>query len=161
MAEPGYRNALAIRFPTYASCKPGYAKSDASNPARRNPTFSLSSNQALAPSWKSISIPIPIPTGKRGLIATPLSFPIIKAENKGFVPPAINAAKRQIPVETLANIDAMAPSTAQGPNAGYSPRTVIRAVLKSVAQDQANKAGAVVGLLTTVASVVSEQGRRA
>jgi len=40
---------------------------------------------------------------------------------------------------------------------GIVLRTAIRAVLKSVAQEQANKAGAVAGLLTTAVSVVSEQ----
>ena len=40
---------------------------------------------------------------------------------------------------------------------GILLRTVIRAVVKSVAQDQAYKGGVVLGVLTNVATVVSEQ----
>ena len=113
----------------------------------------------FAPSWKSITIPIPIPRGRGGLglIATPLSFPLIKSENKGFVPPAINVAKQKVPVETLSNLDAMARRHLRDEMPGILLRTVIRAVVKSVAQEQANKAGLVAGLAATAVSVVSEQ----
>lgn len=156
MAEPGYRNALQLA-PSSRIVQAGLRDIGRRKPGPKESDVLFVIESGFAPSWKSISIPIPIPTGKKGLIATPLSFPVIKAENKGFVPPAINAAKRQIPVETLANIDAMARRQLKDQMPGILLRTVIRAVLKSVAQEQANKAGAVVGILTTVASVVSEQ----
>lgn len=70
---------------------------------------------------------------------TPLSFPIIKSENKGFVHSTVNIGNRQIPVETLTNIDAMARRQLKDQMPGILLRTTIRAVLKSLAQDQANK----------------------
>ena len=88
---------------------------------------------------------------------TPLSFPIIKSENKGFVPSTVNIGNRQIPVETLTNIDAMARRQLKDQMPGILLRTTIRAVLKSLAQDQANKGGLVLGLVSNVAAVVSEQ----
>lgn len=156
MAEPGYRNALQL-VPNSRIAQAGLREIGRRKPGPKESDVLFIIESGFAPAWKSITLPIPIPTGKKGLIATPLSFPLIKAENKGFVPTAINAGKRQIPVETLANLDTMARRQLKDQMPGIVLRMVIRAVLKSVAQDQANKAGAVAGLLATAASVVSEQ----
>ncbi|MEI7429379.1 MAG: hypothetical protein WCL27_02915 [Betaproteobacteria bacterium] len=155
MAEPGYRNALELA-PNLRITKAGLDGIGRRRPGPKESDVLFVIESGFAPSWKSITIPIPIPRGK-GLIATPLSFPIIKSENKGFVPPSVNVAGKQLPVETLANLDAMARRQLKDQMPGILLRTVIRAVLKSVAQEQANKGGLVVGLVANVAAVVSEQ----
>lgn len=53
----------------------------------------------FAPSW-SRHHSDPDLTGRGRLIATPLSFPIIKSDNTGFVPASIEVGKRKLPVET-------------------------------------------------------------
>ncbi|MBV5337730.1 MAG: hypothetical protein J0653_07280, partial [Deltaproteobacteria bacterium] len=90
-------------------------------------------------------------------MVTPLSFPLLKAENKGFVPSVVNVAGKQLPVETLTNIDTMARRLLKDQMPAILLRTVIRSVLKSLAQDQAYKGGLVLGLAANVATVVSEQ----
>jgi len=155
LAEPGYRNALELA-PNLSITKAGLDGIGRRRPGPKESDVLFVIESGFAPSWKSITIPIPIPRGN-GLIATPLSFPIIKSENKGFVPSSVNVAGKQLPVETLANLDAMARRQLKDQMPGILLRTVIRAVLKSVAQEQANKGGLVVGLVANVAAVVSEQ----
>lgn len=156
MAEPGYRNALQLA-PRSAIVQAGLREIGRRKPGPKESDVLFVIESGFSPSWKSITIPIPIPSSNRGLIATPLSFPIIKSENKGFVPASLQIAGRQIPVETLTNIDTMARRQLKDQMPGILLRTVIRAVLKSVAQDQANKGGLVLGLAANVAAVVSEQ----
>ena len=156
MAEPGYRNAATLA-PNSQIVKAGLRDIN----TRRRPGAQESDvlfviESGFAPSWKSITVPIPVPL-HTGLVVTPLSFPIIKSENKGFVPPSLAVAGKQLPVETLTNIDAMARRQLKDQMPGILLRTVIRAVLKSVAQDQANKGGLVLGIAANVAATVSEQ----
>ena len=155
MAEPGYRNALQLA-PQSKLVQAGLREVGRRKPGAKESDVLFVIESGFAPSWKSITIPIPIPTGK-GLIATPLSFPIIKSENPGFVPAAVAVGSRQIPVETLTNIDTMARRQLKDQMPGILLRTTIRAVLKSLAQEQANKVGLIVGLAGNVAAVVSEQ----
>jgi hypothetical protein len=110
----------------------------------------------FAPSWKSITIPIPVPR-KNGLVVTALSFPVLKAENRGFVPPVLTVAGRQLPVETLSNIDTMARRLLKDQMPSIILRTVIRAALKAVAEEQANQASPILGIAVGVASVATEQ----
>ena len=90
-------------------------------------------------------------------MATPLSFPLLKSEHPGFVPATVTVGGKLYPVETLANLDAMARRQLKDQMPGILLRTVIRAVLKSAAQDQAYKGGLILGLAANVATVVSEQ----
>ena len=156
LAEPGYRNALQLA-PQSRVVQTGLREVGRRKPGPKESDVLFVIESGFAPSWQSITIPIPIPGSSRGLIMTPLSFPIIKSENKGFVPSTVNIGNRQIPVETLTNIDAMARRQLKDQMPGILLRTTIRAVLKSLAQDQANKGGLVLGLVSNVAAVVSEQ----
>lgn len=155
LAEPGYRNALALA-PNSRLVQAGLKDVGRRRPGPKESDVLFVIESGFAPSWKSITVPIPIPRQK-GLMVTPLSFPYIKAENKGFVPTTVAIAGKQLPVETLTNIDAMARRQLKDQMPGILLRTVIRAVLKSGVQDQAYKAGAVAGILTNVATVVTEQ----
>lgn len=155
LAEPGYRNALRLA-PNSRIVQSGLKEVGRRRPGPKESDVLFVIESGFAPSWKSITIPIPIPR-QSGFMVTPLSFPLIKAENKGFVPSSVLVAGKQLPVETLTNIDAMARRQLKDQMPGILLRTVIRAVVKSVAQDQAYKGGVVLGVLTNVATVVSEQ----
>lgn len=155
LAEPGYRNALQLA-PNSRIVQAGLKDVGRRRPGPQESDVLFVIESGFAPSWKSVTIPIPIPR-KSGLMVTPLSFPLIKSENKGFVPSAVSVAGKQLPVETLTNIDAMARRMLKDQMPGILLRTVIRAVVKSVAQDQAYKGGLALGVLTNVATVVTEQ----
>jgi hypothetical protein len=155
MAEPGYRNALELQ-PDSKQAKEGLkAGKRRAGPNESDVLFVVESG--FAPSWKSVTIPLPIPINKR-LVITPLSFPLIKAENKGFVPGTLQVAGKSLPVETLVNMDTMARRLLKDQLPGIMLRTTVRAIAKSVAQDQAaKKGGTAAGVLVAVASVVTEQ----
>jgi len=155
LAEPGYRNALKLA-PNSRIVQTGLKDVGRHRPGPKESDVLFVIESGFAPSWKSVTIPIPIPRHS-GFMVTPLSFPLIKSDNKGFVPSSVSVAGKQLPVETLTNIDAMARRQLKDQMPGILLRTVIRAVVKSAAQDQAYKAGAVVGVLTNVATVASEQ----
>ncbi len=155
LAEPGYRNALRLA-PNSRVVQAGLKDVGRRRPGPKESDVLFVIESGFAPSWKSITVPIPIPR-QSGFMVTPLSFPLIKSENKGFVPASVSVAGKQLPVETLTNIDAMARRQLKDQMPGILLRTVIRAVVKSVAQDQAYKGGLVLGVLTNVATVVTEQ----
>jgi hypothetical protein len=155
LAEPGYRNALQL------APHKQIIQSSLKNVGRRKPGARESDvlfvvESGFAPAWKSITIPVPVPR-QNGLILTPLSFPVVKSEQPGFVPPSLSVGGRQLPVETLANVDAMARRVLKDQMPGIIVRTIVRAVVKSVAQDGANKASPVLGIIANVAAVVTEQ----
>lgn len=155
MAEPGYRNALALEPNSKLASEGLKAGKRRAGPNESDVLFVVESG--FAPSWKSVTIPLPIPVNK-GLVITPLSFPLIKAENKGYVPATLQAAGKSIPVETLVNMDTMARRLLKDQLPGIVLRTTVRAIAKSVAQDQATKkGGTAAGILVAVASVATEQ----
>ncbi len=156
LAEPGYRNALQLA-PNSRLVQNGLREAGRRKPGPRESDVLFVIESGFAPAWKSITVPIPVPRHKGGVMVTPLSFPLIKSEQPGFVPGTLSVAGKSLPVETLTNIDTMARRMLKDQMPGILLRTVIRAALKSVAQDQAYKAGAIAGILTNVATVVSEQ----
>lgn len=156
LAEVGYRNAVQLA-PSKRITRAGLSNVGRMKPGANESDVLFVIESGFAPSWKSVTIPIPIPRQK-GLIATPLSFPVIKAENRGFVPPSLAIAGKQLPVETIVNVDAMARRMLKDQMPGILLRTTIRAVVKSVLQETANrKGGALLGAITTIASVATEQ----
>ena len=156
LAEPGYRNALKLA-PNSRIVQAGLKDVGRRKPGPNESDVLFVIESGFAPSWKSITIPIPVPRHKGGLMVTPLSFPLLKSENTGFVPSSVSVAGKQLQVETLTNIDAMARRMLKDQMPGILLRTVIRAVLKSAVQDQAYKANVVAGVLTNVATVATEQ----
>ncbi len=155
LAEPGYRNALRLA-PNSRIVQTGLKDVGRRRPGPKESDVLFVIESGFAPAWKSITIPIPLPI-KTGMMVTPFSFPLIKSESRGFVPSSVAVAGKQITVETLTNIDAMARRQLKDQMPGILLRTVIRAVVKSVVQDQAYKSNLGLGLLTNVATVVTEQ----
>ena len=155
LAEPGYRNALQLA-PDSRLVQDGLKDLGQRRvgPDASDVLFVIESG--FAPSWKSVTVPIPIPRQK-GLMITPLAFPLVKSENPGFVPASLSVAGKQLPVETLTNIDAMARRQLKDQLPGILLRSTVRAILKSAVQDQAYKNGLALGVITNIATVVSEQ----
>lgn len=156
LAEPGYRNALALQPNSrLIKSKVGNVGKNKAGPNETDVLFVVESG--FAPAWKSVTIPLPIPVNGR-VVATPLSFPVVKAEGKSFMPISLKAGGKEVEVETLVNVDAMARRLLKDQLPGIMGRTVVRAVAKSAAQYQLQKnAGPVAGLLAGAASVVTEQ----
>ena len=155
LAEPGYRNALQLA-PGKAliqNALNGIGKKQI-NPEQTDVLFVVETG--FAPRIESLNIPIPIPR-KDGVVVVPLSFPVIKSSSSVLVPPSIAVAGQQLPVETLTNTDTMARRLLKDQMPGIILRTVIRATLKSVVQEQANKAHWLAGLIANVITVGSEQ----
>jgi hypothetical protein len=156
LADPGYRNALALRpgsrliqekVGRVGRAKPGPNESDV--------LFVLESG--FAPAWKSVTIPLPVRFNQRH-VATPLSFPVLKTESRGYVPATLSVGGKSLPVETLVNVDAMARRLLKDQLPGIIGRTVVRAIAKSALQSQAQKSGgAVAGLVVGVLSIATEQ----
>lgn len=156
LAEPGYRNALALR-PNSRHIRDRLARVGQRKPGPKEADVLFVIESGFAPAWKSVTVPIPIPTG-RSLVVTPLSFPVVKSEGKTFTPENLKAAGRDLPVETLVDVDVMARRLLKDQLPGIILRTTVRAIAKGVAQDQASKhGGAVGGLLATIVSVATEQ----
>lgn len=156
LAEPDYRNALNLA-PDSRLVQVGLKDVGRRRPGPKESDVLFVIESGFAPSWKSITIPIPLPRPTGGLMVTPLSFPLLKAENRGFVPPTLNVAGKALPVETLTNIDSMARRLLKEQMPGILLRTAVRAVVKSLAQDQAYKGGLALGVIANVATVGSEQ----
>lgn len=155
LAEPGYRNALALA-PNSRIVSDGLKDVGRRRPGPTESDVLFVIESGFAPSWTSVTLPIPVPR-QNGLMVTPLSFPLLKSDNRGYVPPVVSVAGKQLPVETLTNIDSMARRMLKDQMPGILLRTVVRAVVKSVAQDQAYKGGLALGLIANVATVVTEQ----
>ncbi|MGL5632969.1 MAG: COG3014 family protein [Azovibrio sp.] len=156
LAEPGYRNALALR-PNSTLIKERVGKAGRNKPGPGQADVLFVVETGFAPAWKSVTIPIPIPINKR-VVVTPLSFPVIRPVGTSFMPKSLKAGNKKLTVETLVNVDAMARRLLKDQLPGIVGRTMIRAIAKTALQYQAQKkGGAVAGLLTTVATVVTEQ----
>lgn len=156
LAEPGYRNALALQ-PKSQHIKQRLTQVGRKKPGPNESDVLFVVESGFAPAWQSVTIPLPIPTGK-SMVITPLSFPVIKSEGKAVVPAMLRANGVDLPVETLVNVDSMARRLLKDQLPSILLRTTIRAVAKSVVQDQAQKKGGVVGgVIASVVSVATEQ----
>ena len=156
LAEPGYRNAIQLA-PNSRLAQDGLKDLGRRRPAAGQSDVLFVVESGFAPSWKSITVPIPLPNSKGGIMVTPLSFPYLKAENPGDVPANLLIAGKAYPVDTLSNLDTMARRQLKDLMPGILLRSSVRAVLKSLVQDQAYKGGLALGVPTNIGTVVSEQ----
>ena len=166
LAEPGYRRVLELK-PDSQAAKAGLRDVGRRKAGAKESDVLFVVESGFSPSWQSVMVPIPLPTGSGKLVITPLSFPRIKSENPGFVPTTIKVGGKDLRVETMSNFDVMARRLLKDQMPGILLRTTIRAVLKSVAQDQMQKTssaalamgplGLALSAATTVATVATEQ----
>jgi hypothetical protein len=155
LAEPGYRNAIKLA-PNSRIVQAGLKEVGRRRPGPKEADVLFVIQSGFAPAWKAVTIPIPIPR-KGGLIITPLSFPVIKSENKGFVPSTVSVAGKQLPVETLTNIDTMARRLLKDQMPVIFLSRVISAIVASFIQDVAYKNGRALGAAANVGAVATVQ----
>ena len=159
LAAAGYRQAIELR-PGIPLLETGLADLDqrSARPEAGMTDVLLVVEAGVAPAWKSISIPLPVPTSK-GLIVFSTSFPVIRAVSDHVSLPAPRLADAEVAVVPVTNIDVQARRALKDQMPGIVVRTVIRAVAKGVLQAEAqrhDKTG-LLSLATRIASVVTEQ----
>lgn len=159
LAAPGYRKAIELR-PGIKVLEDGLSNLDkrtGSRISKSNLTdvlFVVESGSA--PARESVSIPVPVPTG-RSLVVMPISFPVIKSHR--FTPPAalMLESGTKIGLSSVTSLDVMSRRALKDDMPGIILRSTIRAITKSVAQDQAQrKGGGLLGAVVSIAAVVTE-----
>ncbi len=156
LSDPGYRNALELQ-PSSALIRAkvnGKGKQAKPGPHEADVLFVVESGEA--PAWKSVTIPLPLPINKK-LIVVPLSFPVVISSGV-YTPSSLLVGNKNLPVETIVNVDAMAKRQLKDQLPGIIGRTVIRGIVKGGVQYAAQeKAGVIGGLVAGVATVATEQ----
>ncbi len=157
LAAPGYRKAVELR-PDIKWLEDGLKGLETrARKLKRNESDVLFVVEAgSAPSRESVSIPIPVPY-KNTWGAVPISFPVIRSDKSVFLPGQLGVGgNMSVPVFPVTNIDAMARRALKDDMPGIVLRGTIRAIAKTVAQKQASDRDGLLGLLVTIAAVVTE-----
>ena len=172
LASAGYNNAIAMRKDAKI-LQDGLAGLDARiSKLRTGNSNSVDTlivvETGTAPSIESITIPIflPIPSsnGFINLIATPLSWPVIRASDNQFIPASVDVDGTSMPVALLTSTDQMARRALRDEMPGIIVRSSVRAISRGIAQkaidDKANQnnnlAASLLSLATKVTAVVTE-----
>jgi hypothetical protein len=160
LAAPGYRNARELRPESqYARAK---AQSLGRRPGAKEADVLFIVESGLAPAWQSLSLPIPLRV-KGSWIVLPFSFPLVVSSG-AYMPHALSVAGRNLPVETLVDVDALAKRQLKDLMPGIVVRTAIRGAIKAAAQyavqNSGNKkaAGRIAARIAlAIASIATEQ----
>ncbi|MCL1824469.1 MAG: hypothetical protein FWG26_00750 [Betaproteobacteria bacterium] len=156
LAAPGYRNALELRPDSSLVRAKANSKGKQAKPGPNEADVLFVVESGQAPAWKSVMIPLPLPIDNK-LIIVPLSFPVVISSGV-YTPGSLRVAGKNLPVETLVNVDAMAKRQLKDQMPGIIGRTVIRGIAKGGAQYAAEKKGGVLGgFAAKVATVATEQ----
>jgi len=155
LSDPGYRNALELQpSSTLIRAKVNGKGKQRPGPNEADVLFVVESGEA--PAWKSVMIPLPLPIDKK-LIVVPLSFPVVLSSGV-YTPSSLLVGGKNLPVETIVNVDAMAKRQLKDQLPGIIGRTVIRGIIKGGVQYAAQeKGGAIGGLVAGIATVATEQ----
>jgi hypothetical protein len=159
LAAAGYRKAIEMR-PGQAILEDGLKGLDARvhtrSPKLVDTLIVIESGSAPAISSMTLPIILPIP-GRSGLslIATPISWPVIRAADNSIVPASITVDDKPMQVALLTSLDQMARRALSDEMPGIIARSSIRAITKGVAQkaidDNAGSMGAFGSLLSIAA----------
>src|SRR5450830_1061817 len=161
LAAAGYRKSIEMR-PGQALLEDGLKGLDARvrtrSPKLVDTLIVIESGSAPAISSMTLPIILPIP-GRSGLslIATPISWPVIRAADNSVVPANITVDDKSVPVALLTSVDQMARRALSDEMPGIIARSSIRAITKGVAQkaidDNTGSMGAFGSLLSIAAKV--------
>jgi uncharacterized protein len=172
LAAPGYRKAAETR-PNVPLIDDGLKNLDTriAGRGKSNKVDTLIIVETgMAPAIQSVTLPIilPIP-GRYGvnLIATPISWPVIRPDPTTFIPTSLGIDDLSSPVTLLTDVNVMARRALSDEMPGIITRSAVRAITRGITQaalDQGNSrnsgnaqlAGALVSLFVKVASVVTE-----
>ena len=159
LAAAGYRQAIELR-PKQPLLQSALAELDR-RAANHKSGFSdvlFVIEAGAAPAWKSVTLPIPVPT-RRSFVLTPTAFPVIKSQGDNSLPATLRVAGKELKVAAVTNVDAQARRALKDQMPGIIVRSVIRAVAKGVLQSEVQKRDNT-GLLTVatmIANFASEQ----
>jgi hypothetical protein len=161
LAATGYRKAIEMR-PDQALLEDGLQNLDSRvrvrTPKLVDTLFVIESGSAPAINSMTLPIILPIP-GRSGisLIATPISWPVIRAADSSIVPSAISVNEKTLPMSLLTNVDQMARRALSDEMPGIIARSSIRAITKGIAQkaidDNSGQMGAFGSLLSIAAKI--------
>jgi hypothetical protein len=155
LAAPGYRKAIELR-PNTPLLEQALLDLDASTSRKADESEVLLVVQSgLAPSRDSVRIPLPIPTSN-GLIITPLSFPVVRADASTPAPASLTLGERALQLTELNSTSAMSRRALRDDMPGIILRTSVRAISRSVAQKQLNDVNPLAGLAVGLASAITE-----
>jgi len=135
LSDPGYRNALELRPDSTLIRAKTQSKQPELAPNEVDVLFVVESGQA--PAWKSVTLPLSVTKEKQPIIM-PLSFPVIISSGV-YTPTSLNVAGKELPVETIVNVDAMAKRQLKDLMPGIIKRTVIRGQFKANLQKSARQ----------------------
>lgn len=170
LAAAGYRKAAEMR-PGQKMLEDTLANLDARASKSRHvrgmvdTLFVIESGSAPAITSQTLPILLPIPSRSGvSVVATPISWPVVRPLDPSIVPSTISVDDRAVPVSLLTNVDHMARKALADEMPGIILRSSIRAIAKGAAQkavqdnsSQMGMFGAFLSLATTVAAVVTEQ----
>lgn len=156
LAAPGYRKAIELQ-PNKPRLEGALAGLDGrSRHLKKNESdvlFVIESGEIA--NRRSVSFPVPA-VAKGNLLLVPVSFPTLHAYSNPEVQ-QVNINGTALALTPISNLDLMAKRTLRDEMPGIILRGVVRATAKSLLQKEMNdRAGALAGLLTAVATNVSE-----
>lgn len=159
LAAAGYRQAIELR-PGVPLLEQSLAELDQRVGRGGGKTtdvlFVLEAGEA--PAWKSVTIPLPVPTG-RGWVAAPTSFPVIRSMSKGIRLPALRIDGKAVSAYPVTDVEVQARRALKDQMPGIVVRTTIRAIAKGAIQAgvQRKDSSGLLSLATMVVAVVTEQ----
>lgn len=138
LAAAGYRQAIELR-PNDSVLEEGLKGLDSRQKSATNKTDVLFVIETgFVPAIESMQIPIPLPlAGSIGLV--PVSFPLIKNNNDGFVPKEIFIDGNSHTLSQLTNVNTMVRRSLRDEMPGIILRGAVRATTKAVAENAAIK----------------------
>ena len=167
LAAPGYRKAAEM-VPNNPIVDDGLSGLEARvktrTPKMVDTLFVIESGSAPSIVTQVLPIILPIP-GQYGmtLVATPISWPVIRAADSSMVPGNVTVNNKIVPLALLTSVDVMARRALADEMPGIIVRSSVRAITKGVAQKAVDKttanlgmAGLFVSLATKVVSISSE-----
>ncbi|MEI6984534.1 MAG: hypothetical protein WCK65_00240 [Rhodospirillaceae bacterium] len=172
LAAPGYRKAAEMRpnIPVIDDSLKNLDKNVAGRANSNTVDTLFVVESGLAPGIESVTLPIilPIPTGHSfNVIATPLSWPVIRPDINAAVPSTMVVDDKTLPVAMLTDTNAMARRALSDEMPSIIARSAIRAISRGIAQAAIDTAsarlsgnaaliGTLFGIVAKVATVATE-----
>ncbi|WP_297846220.1 hypothetical protein [Pseudomonas sp.] len=153
LAAPGYRQAAELR-PDTPLLNQALLNLDNAG-AGTDSDVLIVVQSGFAPARDSIRIPLPLPINNN-IVITALSFPVIKPDLSTAAFSQIGLDGQPLNLTLLNSTTAMSRRALRDDMPGIILRTSVRAITRSVAQAQLNKANPMAGLVLGIASAVTE-----
>ncbi|MNQ53811.1 hypothetical protein D3C85_678590 [compost metagenome] len=154
LAAPGYRKAAELR-PNTPLLEQALKDLDKKGTKDEDSDILIVVQSGLAPARDSIRIPLPLPISG-GVVITPLSFPVIKADTSTATFAQIGVDGQQLNLTQLNSTTAMSQRALRDDMPGIIVRTTVRAVTRGVAQKKINETNPLAGLAVGLTSAVLE-----